>query len=149
MIYILGELSTTLGVGVFLGGKIMDITIFLAQVIGWYLIIVSLYTLFRQEHLKAVMGDILVQRALLVFIATITIILGLLLVISHNVWVMGWPVIITIIGWLTLIVGILRLMVPEFSQKAGQWWLANPTYLLVTAVILLLIGLYLLYRVYF
>lgn len=127
----------------------MEITIFLAQVIGWYLVIVSLFVLFRQDQLRGVMGDILAQRALLFFIAIVTVILGLLLVISHNVWVLGWPVIVTVIGWLVLISGLLRLVIPEALVRMGQWWLANPTYLLIAAVIYLVIGVYLLYRAYF
>lgn len=127
----------------------MEITIFLAKVIGWYLVIVSLCVLFRHEQLRAVMGDILAQRALLFFIAIITVILGLLLVISHNVWVLGWPVIVTIFAWVVLIGGILRLVMPEPLLRMGQWWLANPVYLRVATVIYVLIGLYLLYRAYF
>ncbi|WED42587.1 hypothetical protein [Legionella cardiaca] len=127
----------------------MEITIFLAKVIGWYFVIISLCILFRQDLVKSVLGDILGQRALLFFIAIVTLILGLLLVVSHNVWVMGWPVIITIIGWLVLIAGIVRLVAPELSLRAGQWWLRNPTSLLVVSVIDLVIGLYLLYKGYF
>ncbi|KTD19151.1 Integral membrane protein (PIN domain superfamily) [Legionella lansingensis] len=127
----------------------MELSIFLAQVVGWYFVIASLCTLLRLDATKAIMEDILAQRALLFFIAIVTLILGLMMVVSHNVWVMGWPVIITIIGWLVLIGGIVRLFCPDTIMKIWQWWLRNPTYLIVVTVISLLIGVYLLYRAYF
>ncbi|MDI9818727.1 MULTISPECIES: hypothetical protein [unclassified Legionella] len=127
----------------------MELTIFLAKVIGWYFVIVSLFMLTRQEATKSLIADVLAQRALLFFMGIVTLIIGLLLVLSHNVWVMGWPVIITLIGWLVLISGILRLTSSKLTTKIGNWWLKNPAYLVVAAVIYLLIGLYLLYMAYF
>mgnify|MGYP000184383043 CR=1 FL=1 len=127
----------------------MGTTLFLAKVIGWYFVITSLFLLFRQQTMKTLMAEVLTDRALMFFIAIMTLILGLLLVISHNAWVMGWPVIVTIVAWLTLIGGILRLMVPELGVKVGRWWLKNLTYLYTLAVLLLVVGLYLLYRAYF
>lgn len=127
----------------------MDLTLFLARVIGWYFVIISLYMLCCQQALKAIITDILGQRALMFFIALLTVILGLLLVISHNVWVMGWPVIITLIAWLVLIGGVYRLINPDLLTKVAQWWLRNPAYLIIAAIFYLIIGLYLLYRAYF
>jgi hypothetical protein len=43
---------------------------------------------------------------------------GLLLVVSHNVWVAGWPVIVTLLSWLVLIKAIAYLLLP-FSAMAG------------------------------
>lgn len=41
----------------------MEITIFLAKVIGWYFVITSLFLLFRQKALNAAMKDIVADRA--------------------------------------------------------------------------------------
>lgn len=127
----------------------MDLTLFLAKVIGWYFVIISLYMLCCQQAVKAIVTDILGQRALMFFIAILTVILGLLLVLSHNIWILGWPVIITVIAWMVLLGGIFRLINPESLTRIAQWWLRNPAYLIIAAVVYLLIGLYLLYRAYF
>ena len=93
----------------------MGSSIFLAQVIGWYFVIISLFLLGRRQAMKSLVGDILADRALMFFIALITLILGLLLVVSHNLWVMGWPVIITLVAWLVLISGIVTCRSLKFS----------------------------------
>ncbi len=46
--------------------------------------------------------DFAIQRGVLLLNAIITPIIGILLVVSHNLWVADWRVVITIIAWLIL-----------------------------------------------
>lgn len=124
------------------------ITNFLAIVIGWYLVITSLYLLLRYEQAKSVMIEVMEQRSLLFILAIITLILGLIMVTVHNVWVLAWPVIITLFCWLVLISGILRLFCPDTVIRMGQAFLDDPIKMKVAALIFLLIGLFLLFQVY-
>jgi hypothetical protein len=41
---------------------------------------------------------------------------GLAIVYFHNRWTGGWPVLVTVMGWLSLIVGFLR-MVPHTDRR--------------------------------
>ena len=50
----------------------------------------------------------------------VTLILGLGTVILHNIWVFDWTVIITILGWCTLIKGILKMGFPEHVHKQAR-----------------------------
>ncbi|WP_367607078.1 hypothetical protein [Legionella sp. W05-934-2] len=124
-------------------------TLFLATVIGWYLVIVSLFTLFRRDASIAVMQDIMGQRSLVFILAVFTLILGLLMVASHNVWVMGWPVVVTLFSWLVLLSGLVRFFCPETAIKMGHYFINHPTRMTISTVIFLIIGLFLLYQVYF
>ncbi len=46
---------------------------------------------------------------------------GLLIVRAHNYWVRGWPVLITLTGWILLIVfGLGRMFFPEAHQLTGD-----------------------------
>ena len=125
------------------------ITLFLATVIGWYLVITCLFSLIRSEHVKAVAEEIMAQRGLFFLMAIITLILGLLLVASHNIWVMSWPVVITLFSWMVLISGLIRLLCPESANKIARSFLDNPTGMKVGCILFLLIGLFLLYHVYY
>ncbi|KTD56427.1 hypothetical protein [Legionella shakespearei] len=124
------------------------ITNFLAIVIGWYLVITSLYLLLRYEQAKAAMTEVMEQRGLLFILAIITLILGLMMVTVHNVWVLAWPVIITLIAWLTLIGGIVRLFCPDTAIRMGNAFLNDPVKMKIAALIFLIIGLFLLFEVY-
>ncbi|KTD21774.1 hypothetical protein [Legionella londiniensis] len=126
----------------------MQRSTFLAKVIGWYCVILSLVMIFRQEQIKAIFQQIASEQALLFIVGIMTLILGLLLVISHNVWKMRWPLLITLLSWLTLISGIVRLIYPEIGIEAALWWFENTSWLIFAATIYLLIGIYLLYKAY-
>ena len=124
-------------------------TLFLASVIGWYLVIFSLLLLFKHEYISSIASDIMARREVFFILAIITLILGLLLVMSHNIWVMGWPVIISLFGWLVLISGIIRLFLPEWAPRMSRPFLNHPMSMKITAIVLLLIGVYLLFHVYY
>ncbi|MCA0403438.1 MAG: hypothetical protein LCH30_06505 [Proteobacteria bacterium] len=124
-------------------------TFFLANVLGWYLIIFSWLVLFRFNELKVVLDGLLNSPPMFFIIAIFTVIIGLLMVFSHNLWVFGWPVIITIFAWLTLISGIIRLFFPKVLRKMARDFLNNPIKLKIIALILLAIGLFLILKTHF
>lgn len=122
-------------------------TTFLATVVGWYMVIFGLLIIIRYEHIKSVMADIMAQRGLFFLLGIITLMLGLLMVASHNIWVMGWPVSVTIVSWLVLISGVIRLFLPD-AQKMGKSLLHDPMRMKIIGGILLIFGGYLLFHVY-
>lgn len=66
---------------------------------------------------------------------------GLAIVYFHNRWEAGWPVLITLIGWLSVIVGLIRMVFPV--QLARIMTHAGPSLhsvLPIVGVIFLLIG---------
>ena len=50
----------------------------------------------------------------------ITMLLGLMTVVAHNVWIWDWPVAITILGWITLFKGIEKIGFPDRVNKKAQ-----------------------------
>ena len=45
-------------------------------------------------------------------LGTFNVLLGLMVVLGHNVWVWGLPVIVTLAGWLMTLKGTMYLLVP-------------------------------------
>ncbi len=123
-------------------------TLFLATVIGWYFVITSLFILVRHDYVISIAKDLMKQPGLLMVVAIFTLILGLLMVTNHNIWVMGWPVVVTIISWMVLISGVIRLFFAEAAIKFGQFFIEQPINMRASAVFSLLIGLFLLYHAY-
>ena len=108
------------------------ITYILAQIIGLYLFIVGIAMLTAPNRFKAALKDFLGNKALFMYSGLIAIIYGLIIVVIHNFWISDWPVIITIVGWIFLIKGLLRLFYTEnimaYSKKAyskeGFLWIS-------------------------
>ena len=123
-------------------------TIFLSRLIGLYCILVMpSMVLYRQATVNW-MTALLNNAALMWVLSVITLTIGLAMVLAHNVWSGGaLPVVVTLVGWATLIKGLLFLFFPpgvesEFILSA----LRNPLLFYVWMTPSLVIGIYLTYR---
>ncbi|MFC1626857.1 hypothetical protein ACFL1P_01485 [Patescibacteria group bacterium] len=96
----------------------MDISIFFARLWGSYFMIFgSLFIITGQLGKTIEMTD---DKAFVISTGYITLLMGLVTVILHNVWVADWRVFITILGWSTVIKGIMKIGFPETIHKQAQ-----------------------------
>jgi len=94
----------------------MQTTQFLAQLIGLFLIIVSMSMLVRKQALITVADAFIHDRPLLFTLGNIQLLGGLAIVLNHNVWSGGaLPVIVTLIGWWLLLRAALLLFLSHDS----------------------------------
>jgi hypothetical protein len=119
-------------------------SIFLAQVIGCYLFIVGLAMLIYQHRFKKLISDFLSHPLTINLSGSICLILGLLIVIDHSVWVGQWPMLITLIGWIILLQGLMRIFFPDAFIKIMKDFLGRTPYL-VMCWVRILVGLYLIW----
>jgi hypothetical protein len=123
----------------------MDTSLFLARLIGPVLVVLAIGLLTRQDAWRSMAKEFTANRPLLFLSGFMTLLGGLALVNTHNVWETGWPVIITIFGWLAVIGGIARMLFPETVVGISERMLNNKTYLSVAGIVEGLIGLWLCY----
>ena len=122
----------------------MDASIFLAKVIGLFLSISTISIIIRYKQFALIEKEV-AKNPLLIYLSGFSaLILGILLVVSHNMWVLDWRLIITIIGWMTLFKGIFRIFYPETVIKLISQKMNNKFFLLAE-IIFFFVGLYLIY----
>jgi len=119
----------------------MGNSILLAKILGPYCIIVAIGLMFNPKFYQKMIEDFFKNTALIYLGGVLALIIGLLIVLSHNVWVAGWQVIITIIGWGGLIKGIWLIVFPNSVGKLTQVYLRKPTLLRVHMIIVFALGL--------
>ena len=96
----------------------MDVSIFFARLWGSYFVIFgSLFIITRQLGRTIEMTD---NKAFVISTGYITLLMGLVTVILHNLWVADWRVFITVLGWSTVIKGITKIGFPEHIHKQAQ-----------------------------
>ncbi len=122
----------------------MFLSIFLAKVIGLYFIIVGALYIFRKDYIKEVLKDWFQHPAISVIGGILALIIGLLIVVSHNVWVLHWPVVITIVGYLSLFKGLWRLFIPDAGKEIMEKFFQGQTNAFV-GIVTILIGIWLTY----
>lgn len=121
----------------------MEISIFLAQFWGWLLVIFGL--LFLGAKFLGKVIEMTEDKTFVVSTGYLSLMFGLATVILHNIWVADWRIAITILGWSTLIKGILKIGFPEFIHKQAQRFKSQQT---LEAIILLLMGAWLIWMSY-
>jgi uncharacterized protein YjeT (DUF2065 family) len=127
------------------GGLPMETSFFLAKLIGPVLIVIGLGLLVKQTDFREMATDFLASRAMIFLSGLLTLVAGLAIVLAHNVWEFDWPVIITILGWLSVGGGVFRILFPDSVQSMGKSMLSKPTMMTVSGAIQILLGLWLCY----
>jgi hypothetical protein len=123
----------------------MDTSLFLARLLGPMLVVLAVGLLVRQDSWRTMANDFVANRPLLFLSGFLTLLGGLALVNTHNVWEAGWPVIITIFGWLAVIGGTARMLFPETVVGISARMLKEKTWLTVAGAVEGLLGLWLCY----
>lgn len=116
----------------------MDISIFFARLWGSYFVIFGLLSLITRQLGKTI--EMTEDKAFVISTGYITLLMGLVTVILHNFWVADWRIVITILGWSTLIKGILKIGFPDFIHKHAQKFKTQQT---LEALILFFLGAWL------
>jgi len=118
----------------------MDISIFFARLWGSFFVIFGLLFIITRQLGKTIeMTD---DKAFVISTGYITLLMGLVTVILHNVWVLNWKVAITVLGWSTLLKGIGKVGFPELVHKQAQRFKKKQV---VSALVLIVIGGWLLW----
>jgi hypothetical protein len=104
----------------------------------------SLAMLVHQQRFKKAMSDLLGNMTLITLTGGLMLVVGLLIVVDHNIWIADWPVIITIIGWILLLQGLMRLFVPDAFVRMSKDMQGKIVYTL-SCWIRLFVGIYLIW----
>jgi uncharacterized membrane protein len=127
----------------------MQTSVFLAKLMGPVALAVGIGVLANAAVYRKLAEEFLRSYALVYVSGLLLMTAGLALILTHNVWVADWRVIITLLGWLAAIGGALRIVVPERVESMGQSFLRHPTSMTVAAAIWLALGALLTFFGYF
>ncbi|HYW40224.1 MAG TPA: hypothetical protein VE957_19115 [Terriglobales bacterium] len=122
-------------------------TLFLSRLIGLYCILVALSMITRRQATLESVTALLHDPSMMFILGVITLAAGLAMVLGHNIWSgAALVVIVTLVGWITLIKGLLFLFLPpemEAGLFLGQLHYQELFYLY--GAISLVLGIYLTY----
>ena len=119
----------------------MESSIVLARIIGPLLVIVSVSILLNVKMYQRMYTEYIKSPALMYLAGTYALLLGLLMIQFHNLWIKGWPVIITILAWMSVIKGVVILLFPNSITKISKLYTGSRTPLIVNAILILILGL--------
>lgn len=121
----------------------MENSLFLAKLLGPYLAVIALAFLLNLESHHKVTDEFCKSPALIYLGGLFALLFGLLVVLTHNLWIAGWQVIITVLGWLSLVKGAWLILAPDTVAKFAKIYRKKTTLLTVKLAILLALGVFL------
>jgi hypothetical protein len=122
------------------GQDTMQKSIYLARLIGPVFAAIGLGMLFNTSHYLAMAREGLHSPVLIYLSGVGLLAAGLAIVLAHNVWVGDWRLIVTLIGWLAVLGGLLRILWPQAVVAIGGAAVAHDGSLIVGGIVVLAIG---------
>ena len=119
-------------------------SIFLAKLLGVILVVGPIVKEVRRKPFAEACARASESPTAVFVIGALLFIVSTAFVLTHSVWVADWRLVVTLIGWLMLVVSLLQIFVPQ-SMVWPMRVLPNAKYRFVLDLAQLLVGLYLLY----
>ena len=95
----------------------MSLTSYIAQLFGLYMALIGGVMLLRREAMLQIMTDIVDQRPLIFILAMLRGLIGLAIVLAHNIWSGPLTIIVTLIGRITFVRGVALLLLPADTER--------------------------------
>jgi hypothetical protein len=122
--------------------------ILIARLIGPIFVAVGVGILISAPFYQEVITEALHFPTLVYVYGLIAMAAGLAMLNAYRAWTRDWRSIVTVLGWLFLLSGILRLVIPGVMTSVAGTVFANPLALPIDGVVVFVVGGYLSFRAY-
>ncbi|MBN2096295.1 hypothetical protein JW752_02735 [Candidatus Peregrinibacteria bacterium] len=109
----------------------MDLSIFLARIIGIVYVVVGLSVFLNAKYYQKLLPEVVKNTIWMLTMGLIGLVVCFIWVLKHNVWE-GWPLLITLFGWIGLVKSAYMLLFPEWTKRMNlafmkwvhvrAWW---------------------------
>ena len=120
----------------------MDTSLLLARLLSPLFLAAGAGMLLNRDHYGEMLRSFLTDAALYYFSGALALVSGVAILLFHNLWVADWRVAITVIGWLAVVKGAVRLVFPRAGQHLAAR-LLGPGLLVSLGLVSLLLGAWL------
>ena len=121
-------------------------SIILAKIFCLYFLAIGLAVLIDPNRFKKIFHQIKKDDNFLLTGGILALFIGAFVVSVHNYWVLDWPVILTLLGWWSLIKGFVLLTYPESIMLFSFIHKRSNLFYQVIGSIYLALGLFFLYK---
>jgi hypothetical protein len=109
----------------------------ISGLIGPTLVALAVSMLLNLGTLPALVDQVSRDPALVLLSGIMIFVAGLAIVRAHNLWKAGWPVLVTVLGWLFVLGGLARMLFPTQLAAMAARVAQNAGFIVGEAVVLL------------
>jgi len=125
----------------------MDTSLIFGQVLGLTLFLFSAILLINKTAFKTAIR-LHRSKALILLTGFLFSAVGIIIIVSHNIWELNWKGVITITGWLFLLEGLFRLLFIDLTIKIIKN-LKSSIPIMISLYFSLIVGIYLILVTFF
>jgi hypothetical protein len=126
----------------------MDTSLYLARVLGLFYILSGIAMLLNAREYRKIFSTFIKSKTSVVLVAMFVLLIGLFLVVKHNIWQFTWVGLVTLLSWLILIKGALLTLFPYLGE-AFEKQTNSVTWYQVGGIVEVILGVYLVYAGFF
>ena len=119
----------------------METAVFIARILGIFYLVAGVGLVLNKQFYRKLMEDFCKSAASFLFGGMLALVIGVVIVLRHNVWAADWTVIITIIGWIALIKGTCMIVFPHSVEKFMEVYRENENALTIHGIAALIFGI--------
>ena len=126
----------------------MDNSVLFAKFMGPFIVVIGAGLLLNRKAFQEIMEGFTKDKALIFISGLMTFIIGLAMVIFHNMWITDWRLIITVFGWLTLIKGVILIVFPDRVISMTDMYKKHIRMIMISWSIMIVFGIFLIMKGY-
>ena len=119
----------------------METSIFIAKILGLVYLAVGLGMIFSPGYYREKFEEMVKNASFMYLGGLLALVVGFLVITYHNIWENSWVVLVTIIGWLALLKGLLLLIFPRTMINLCMPLVKKDSCLIAKGIIVLILGL--------
>ncbi len=118
-------------------------TIRISKFLGPVILMLGIHMILAPRGLQETTRRFLADRPPVLVSGVLAMTAGLSIVNARNVWILEWPVIVTLFGWALLLGGALRIVAPQAVNRGGGAMLDRPKSTPIAGILWALLGAFL------
>ncbi len=126
----------------------MQTSQFIARLTGPVFCAIGIGLLSNQATYRQMAGQFLAGYPFIYFSGILALVGGLAIVNAHPDWTRDWRSLITLLGWIMTVVGVYRIIAPQFVNFIGTGAVAHSGFFTGAGIVLLALGGFLTFKGY-
>jgi hypothetical protein len=123
----------------------MTLTAYVAQLLGVYLVLSGVLMIVREQAMMLLVPKFVDSPPFLYFLGSLRVLIGLAIVLAHNMWIGTLGTVIYVVGWLTILRGIAMLVLPVETEWKILAVFSRGNVWYTTAIVAIVLGGWLAY----
>ena len=121
----------------------------IAGLMGPVMLAMGIALLLNRQMFPQMVAQLAQNYIVIIFSGILALLAGIAVVRVHNVWSGGWTILVTVLGWLLIVSGLVRMWFPQLASPLAQSFGENETLIPAAGLVVLVIGALLSFKAYF